>query len=127
MNPAELVTSFLNDLLNPSAARIMLSLIMFGYVIRMIPWIENRWIPMLNCFLLGPFLSFVLLGWPSNGEIEPACRWPEVCAYVVAYQRGFLVGVVAWMMHGFVLKKIEEALQKITGEKPPIPPPEPKP
>lgn len=120
MNPTDFVTPFLNDLLQPDSIRIALSLIMFGYVIRMIPWIENRWIPMLNCFLIGPALSFFLLGWPSNGDINPNCRWPEACAYVVAYQRGFLIGVAAWMMHGFVLKKIEEALEKITGgAKPP--------
>lgn len=113
------ITTFLNDLLQPDSFRIMISLVMFGYVIRMIPWIENRWIPMVNCFILGPLLSFVLLGWPGNGDMNPGCRWPEVCAYFIAYQRGFLIGVLAWMLHGFILKKIEEALASLGATPPP--------
>lgn len=109
----EFITPFLKDLLNPESTRLVISLIMFGYMMRMLPWMSNRLIPMVNCFFLGPLLSFIVMGWPANGEINPSCRWPELCAYLMAYNRGFLVGVMAWMTHGFVLKKIEEGLEKL--------------
>lgn len=117
MNMTAEISTLINEFLNAETVRIMIFLIMVGYVIRMIPerFVPNDWIPGVNCFLFGPVLSFIMLGWPGPGEVNAAARWPDICAYAVAYQRGFLIGVFAWMMHGFVLARIEEAIAKLNS------------
>lgn len=106
MNPFDMIDPLIQQFTTLSGTRLVIVfLVMAGYMMKMIPKVPNRWIPILNCFLIGPALSVLLVGWPANGDIAPDVRFPEVAAWVQAYVKGLLLGVIAWLAHGMVLKR----------------------
>lgn len=124
MNPLDALDPFINQLTTLRGPKqIIVFLVMFGYLLKMIKRVPNIIIPIINCFLLGPFLSVILLGWPTNGEIEPAVRYPEIAAWSQAYQKGLLLGCIAWISHGLVLKRFIDEKVPAWKPKPPVPPP----
>jgi hypothetical protein len=123
MNPFEMLDPYIDQLTTlrgPTA--IVIFLIMFGYMMKMLPdrWLPNRWIPFVNCFVLGPALSVLLLGWPTNGEIPPEVRFPDLAAWAQAYQKGFCLSCLAWLGYGLVIGPITEKLKQ--AKPAPIPP-----
>lgn len=105
----ELLDPFIDQLTTLRGPKaIIVFLIMLGYMVKMVPnkAIPNVIIPLLNCFVLGPLLTILLIGWPSSGEIDPEVRYPEFAAWAQAYQKGFLIGVIAWLAHGLILRKL---------------------
>lgn len=122
MNPLDFLDPILDSLTTVKGHKaVVLYLIVFGYVIRMCPWIPNRFIPSINILVLGPFLSFTLLGWPSVGEIDPNCRWPELAAYVFSYGEGLNLGLVSWLGYEFGISKLENFFAG-KGASAPVPP-----
>lgn len=119
MNPIDALDPFINQLTSLTGPKqIIVFLIMFGYLLKMIPSFPNVLIPIANCFVLGPALSVMLLGWPTNGEILPSVRYPEVAAWAQAYQKGLLLGCIAWISHGLILRKFIDEKVEAWKDKP---------
>ena len=76
------------------------AVIALGYVIRLIPPIQNRFIP-----LIAPFAGAALLP-----LIAPAgflgVEWRNPTVVLGLY--GMIVGVAAWMAHALVISRIED-------------------
>lgn len=96
-------------------------LIMFGYMMKMTPVLPNRWIPIWNCFVIGPALSIILLGWPGPGELEPGVLSMQAAAALYAYQKGFMLACVAWLFHKAVLQWLEKKRGALSGHNPALP------
>jgi hypothetical protein len=77
----------------------VLSVIGVGYVIRSLPFIDNRFIPTI-CILFGP-VAHILIGDPGSTSFKS--RNPEV----VLGMFGLLYGVIGWVMHHHVLWHVE--------------------
>ncbi len=76
--------------------------IAIGYLIRLVPWVANRYIP-----LLAPVVGGVLLPLIApTGFI--ADTWKNPTVVLVIY--GIIVGVVAWAAHALIISRIEELL-----------------
>lgn len=118
MNPLDAIDPFITQLTTLTGPKqIVVFLIMFGYMLKMIPnaVFANRFIPLFNCFVLGPAMSVLLLGWPEVGQIAPGVRYPLLAAWAQAYQTGALLAAIAWVAHGVVLKKLID--DKVTAWK----------
>lgn len=119
MNPIDVLDPIINQLISLKGPKqIIVFLIMFGYLLKMIPSFPNVLIPIANCFVLGPALSVLLLGWPTNGEIAPTVRYPEIAAWAQAYQTGLLLGCIAWISHGLILRKVIDEKVSAWKDKP---------
>lgn len=83
----------------PAAVVCYLGAIAFGYVLKVIPVVDNRWIPGAN--LLLTLLAFAGLNWRAG-------------AGVPFWTRSLIVGVViwalAWLTHAKFLKAFEDRI-----------------
>lgn len=96
---------------------VVVFLVMLGYAAKMIPWIQNKYIPLIN-FAVGPILSVLLVAWPTTGSMEPGIRFPDVAAWFTVLQTGFLLACLAWITHAQVLRKwIDEKIPALTEGK----------
>lgn len=77
----------------------VLFVVAFGYIVRQMPWIDNRFIPGMCPFLGAVFYALIA----SPGEVDPAIRNPEV--KLVGF--GFILGVLAWALHFLVIARVE--------------------
>jgi len=74
-----------------------LGIILFGYLLRYIPCIKNKFIPpicMLSGAVLYPFIS-------KPGDAPPDLTHPSVHLVLL----GFVIGCAAWIFHNKVLAK----------------------
>jgi hypothetical protein len=86
----------------PSA--VVVFIIMFGYVLKMVPNFPNRYIPLVS-FILGPLLTPMMVTWPQPGSMPEGVRWPEVTAWATVIVMGELLACLAWISHAQVLRK----------------------
>lgn len=77
--------------------------ITLGYVVRLIPAINNRFIPAIAP-LLGGILMPLLAPSGFVGE-----SWKNPIVVLVIY--GFIVGVVAWAAHALIISRIEDFIR----------------
>ena len=80
----------------------VLSCIAFGYVIRFIPAISNRWIPAI-CIVFAPVVYPFLT---STSRVTPEAQEPAVRIILT----GLILGVGAWVLHDKVLAHIEHKI-----------------
>lgn len=92
-------------LLNPYTAT-FIGVIMLGYVVRLVPWIENKWIPLIGIAAGTTFFSTVIIL-----TVQPNAEHP--IAWRVLYGAiGFAISVSAWGAHRLVISRIEDWLAK---------------
>lgn len=116
MNPLDAFDPIIDALADVRGPKgIILFIIMAGYIFKMAPnrWLPNYCIPLLNCFVIGPLLTGILIGWPTSTEMEPGVHWPNLAAWCWTYKKGFMLACVGWLIHGLVLKQIEKALKAL--------------
>lgn len=105
MNFNELTDQLLLEVLALKGPKLlMVSLIMFGYLLKTIPTFPNRWIPR-AVILMGGTLSPLFIPLPSHGSIDPGLCCPEPTCWVSVVLTGFLLGGASWFLHAKVLKK----------------------
>lgn len=73
-----------------------------GYLIRLVPWVANKYIP-----LLAPVVGGVLLPLIAPAGFVGAA-WKNPTVVLVIY--GIIVGVVAWVAHALIISRIEDML-----------------
>lgn len=78
----------------------VVSCIAFGYVIRLIPAIPNKWIPA-ACILFGPMVYPFLT---SFGRVSPDSVDPRVRIILT----GLVLGVAAFILHDKVIAHLEK-------------------
>jgi hypothetical protein len=113
---------FISDLFSQLTALgpemlVALIVIVLGYVLRFIPAVPNRVIP-LACIVLGGVL-YPLLG--PVPKPDAAIRHPMIRLALI----GILIGFLAWIGHNKFLKPIEDKIPFLKGmleEDPPAPP-----
>jgi hypothetical protein len=101
----EALNPIIEDILKLEGPQLMLVfLIMEGYLLKMLPYINNKYIPF---FVVGSggVLSPFLIAWPDYTKLSYTLRFPEVAAWIQAIFIGFLLGFAAWYIHRRWLKK----------------------
>lgn len=82
--------------------------IALGYLFRLTPAIDNKYIPVL-CVLFGP-LAYILIG--DSGSVRFTTKNPEV----VLAMFGLLYGVIGWILHHHVIWHVEQWFAKRFGK-----------
>lgn len=95
-----------------------LGMIGLGYALRLTPF-PIRWVPGLCMFL--PMVIYPMMADP--GRLKDFPHFPQVRFAL----EGLVIGVLAWMLHNKVLKKLEDKFLNGNGTPPTPPPPNPPP
>ena len=105
--------NYINELANtlsklgPEAFGFLLC-IASGYLVKLIPWIPNKAIPVI-CIIAGPVWYPFLT---STGRVSPDSQHP----WVRIIGTGLIIGVVAWMTHNAVIWRVENWIKiKLQG------------
>jgi hypothetical protein len=107
MNPFDAIIPVIDWVTNLKGIPLVIALLIaVGYLLKMTPFFSNRFIPFVNCLLLGPALTLLLVKWPEPGQMEEGVLWAMAAAWVTAYSKGMFIAVIVWAMHGVVLKRI---------------------
>jgi ribose/xylose/arabinose/galactoside ABC-type transport system permease subunit len=88
----------------PTGALLVVACLALGYVLKWLPWVENRFIPVL-VVVAGMVMALLLA---ERGDL-PLRAW--VVRHLIL---GLVSGCVAWLVHNKLLKRIET---KLFGEK----------
>ena len=101
MNTLDAITPYL---LNPYTGTILF-VIALGYVVRAVPFIANKWIPLIG-ITLGSF--FFLLVAPltvkaPGGSANLSLNW-----YVLLWGIGLILSAFAWLIHLTVISRVED-------------------
>ena len=92
-------------LLNPYTAT-FIGVIMLGYLVRLVPFIANKWIPLIGIIVGTVFFSVVILLSEQPDPTHPVA-WRVLYGAI-----GFAISVVAWGFHRLAISRIEDALAK---------------
>jgi hypothetical protein len=76
--------------------------IAFGYFLKALPWVPNHFIPA-SCALFG---AVVLPLIANPAALSPDQRNPRLVFALM----GFVIAMVAWAIHGMILKRVEQRL-----------------
>lgn len=85
---------------------VVVFLILLGYAVRFMPFIPNKWIPAV-CMFSGMVIYTAMVKPP----VIEGVRMPHVRMALI----GFILGVLAWVIHNKALKKLEDKWLK-TGD-----------
>ena len=88
-------------LLNPYSGTILF-VIAIGYVFRALPFIQNRWIPFI-VVLVGSLFFLIIAPLSMKPDPDHAWNW-----YVLMFGAGFILSVVAWIIHYVVISRLED-------------------
>ena len=113
MNPHELADQFLIELLALKGPSLLLVfLMMLGYGLKVVPWIDNKRIP-LFIVLGGGVLAPLFIPFQSPGSIDPGLCCVEATQWASVLITGNLLGALAWLLHAKLLKRwIDEKISK---------------
>ena len=92
-------------LLNPYTAT-FIGVIMLGYLVRLVPFIANKWIPLIGIVSGTVFFSVVILLREQPDPVHPVA-WRVLYGAI-----GFAISVVAWGFHRVAISRLEDALAK---------------
>lgn len=84
----------------PVGVLVLLACIAFGYSIKLIPTIDNRWIP--SAVIVAGMILFPML---SDRGAEPLRIW-----MAKTITMGLVIASLAWLIHNKLLKRLEEKL-----------------
>lgn len=97
----EYITDLLGQLLNAKVEVIaMLGVLCVGYAIRMLPFVPNKYIPLI-CFVVGTC---------AYAFLKPTSDVPQTTAHPVLWKCivGFIISFATWALHKAAIKPIEE-------------------
>ena len=92
-------------LLNPYTAT-FIDVIMLGYLVRLIPWIENKFIPLIGVIVGTAFFSVVIILTVQPDPVHPVA-WRVLYGFI-----GFAISVVAWGFHRIAISRLEDYVAK---------------
>jgi len=90
----------------PNGALTVVICLAIGYLLKWLPFVDNRWIPV-SVILCGALVYSLLA---TRGEI------PVRVFVVKSIGFGLVAGVLAWLAHNLIIKRIED---KLFGENKP--------
>ena len=95
----------LNDvipyLLNPYTGTILF-VIALGYVVRAVPFIDNKFIPLI-CIAAGSLFFLCVAPMTMKPDPEHAWNW-----YVMLWGIGLILSACAWLIHLVVISRVED-------------------
>lgn len=91
-------------------------LLMLGYGLKVTSLFPNKYIPR-AIMIAGPGLSPFVIGLSDPGEVSHRIPYPVVAIWLQALCRGFIFASVTWMAHHAAIRKIEQKLGSLFGEK----------
>lgn len=104
MNPLQMIDEMILQVVTLKGPQLMIVFqILVGYGLKVIPWFDNRFIP-LSTVVIGGLLAPLFIAWPEPGSMDPALRYPEVTAWAQTIITGLLLGAGSWLIHNKVLK-----------------------
>lgn len=114
----DFVFELANDLLKqvsgaPNGVIIFLALIAIGYLLQIVAWPPNRFIPAILCLI--SIVAFIRLG--ESGLVGEVPHPQERLAVI-----GVIVWLGAWMTHKILLARLEGWIKKKVGNGEPKPP-----
>lgn len=97
-----------NDMLNglPSGALVFVFAILLGYMMKLLPFVSNRYIPM-------GVVTFAVVAFVALNPRDKAMAIGVWLARTLI--AGFIIGAVAWMAHSLLLKQLEKRLGLFCG------------
>ena len=98
MNTLSSITPYL---FNPYTGTILL-VVALGYIVRAIPFIENRWIPLIG-ISLGSLFFLIVAPLTMKPDPEHAWNW-----YVLIWGIGLILSAFAWLIHRILISKLED-------------------
>ena len=104
MTPASTDMNTLNSitpyLFNPYTGTILF-VVALGYIVRAIPFISNRWIPLLG-IVLGSLFFLIVAPLTMKPDPEHAWNW-----YVMIWGVGLILSAFAWLIHLTLISRLE--------------------
>lgn len=94
----------------PSLMLVFVGCVAIGYVLKLSPWFPNSAIPLV-VILSGLILNLMLCG--AKPDTMVAIVWKTRHAVV-----GMIIGLMAWMFHLLILKRIEPYLPTLVSKIP---------
>ena len=98
MNTLTAITPYL---FNPYTGTILF-VVALGYIVRAIPFIENRWIPLIG-IVLGSLFFLIVAPLTMKPDPEHAWNW-----YVLIWGIGLILSAFAWLIHLTLISKLED-------------------
>lgn len=89
-------------------------LLMLGYALKVTAVFPNRCIPS-AIMVVGPCLSPFVVGLGDVGDVGRRVPYPDVCIWLQAICRGFILSAATWMIHHAAIRKIEQKLASLFG------------
>lgn len=95
-----IITDAINQLINgPAWLLVMAAVIAVGYVVKLIPFVSNKYIPLVCCAFGTIFLPLLS---------DPKTQMPgRPHPYISFALLGFVLSLVSWLFHGVILKPLE--------------------
>lgn len=87
----------------PVAVLLIAFLVVFGWLLKMIPWIPNKTIP-LAVVLMGAFFNTVV------GSVTEDPNHSGAYVFTVLFMSGTCKGFLAWGAHAVILRRLEKYL-----------------
>jgi hypothetical protein len=98
LNTLNSITAYL---LNPYSGTILF-VIALGYVVRTVPFIANRFIPLIG-IALGSLFFLIIAPLTMKPDPEHAFAW-----YVMVWGVGLILSAFAWLIHLMVISRVED-------------------
>ena len=95
------VTALVPWLLNPYTGTVLF-VIALGYLVRALPFIANKWIPLLG-MALGSLFFLIVAPLTMKPDPEHAWNW-----YVMIWGVGLILSAFAWLIHLIVISRLED-------------------
>jgi len=105
MNPLEELDRLLLQISTLNGPTLLIfTLWMVGYFFKIVPMINNKWIPLIT-FVAALGMTPFLVIWPDVGQQGLTVKFPGISAWIQTFDRGILYWAVSWVTHQKVLKK----------------------